>query len=729
MHTSSLRWTACYGGQLWVLGDPQQAPSVKAGGIAADLERRMRRRRDHPGGAADRQPAPGRPGRPGTLSHILRCGDAADSQRLRPPTAGNTPPPVPAAPGGDGRRGAGDILAIGAGSTIALVVSHAQAEDLTDRIRRRLTDTGTLSGRRSPVPDGRPTGPIRPVTGSCSTPATATVTANSSTAPSPPSRPSTTGGLVIQPDRGETPTTASGLRPRGPGATDHRTCRTPGPAPSTAPKAAPGITPTSSAPPSLDAYRGYTGQSRSVTPPTPGIPPPSTMAITGDGSPTDAAAPNRSPLPSPACPDTTMAAADDPWRTDHHLRTVIGIHQAVLDCQPRDRTAELAGARSALTAARHRLTAAEAAVAAATAQLDRLGPFAGVTRAGRASRHHLETDMDNGHAAIIDAAGAVAAAQDHVERLDRDQAAHDTFQRDEAWRRHAIATARDRLDAHWSDVALACAHADQPLAYGPDPLRLAHHRLSGQLAALDATVPADRQPALEAAHRDMSAAITAHRAAAAELIAARDDHAELARRRWPRRDPAAIGRAADRCTGRETDTRPCRRHRDRRSRAPHALDDHQHGRRRALHASAPERRRLTVDIELVADALDRTRPARVLDLARQPSPWQVELLGPVPNSTAGHAVWCHAAHQLETHLDYRGDSGPAWDRLCRRPRRHTRAVRHSRALPLPRPVGHPAARMGSGRRRGPRHRPATPPGATRARPPGDRRGTDLGLDL
>ena len=27
-------------------------------------------------------------------------------------------------------------------------------------------------------------------------------------------------------------------------------------------------------------------------------------------------------------------------------------------------------------------------------------------------------------------------------------------------------------------------------------------------------------------------------------------------------------------------------------------------------------------------------------------------------------MWCHAAHQLETHLDYLGDSGPAWDRLC-----------------------------------------------------------------
>jgi len=40
----------------------------------------------------------------------------------------------------------GDIVVFGPQSTIALVVSHAQAEDLTDRIRRRLMVTGALSG-------------------------------------------------------------------------------------------------------------------------------------------------------------------------------------------------------------------------------------------------------------------------------------------------------------------------------------------------------------------------------------------------------------------------------------------------------------------------------------------------------------------------------------------------------------------------------------------------------
>src|SRR5205823_5142785 len=39
-----------------------------------------------------------------------------------------------------------DVVEHGAESTVALVVSHGQAEDLADRTRRRLADTGILSG-------------------------------------------------------------------------------------------------------------------------------------------------------------------------------------------------------------------------------------------------------------------------------------------------------------------------------------------------------------------------------------------------------------------------------------------------------------------------------------------------------------------------------------------------------------------------------------------------------
>ena len=348
---------------------------------------------------------------------------------------------------------AADIIDHGPPSTVALVVSHGQAEDLADRIRRRLAAAGLINGpvlhgpgwtaerayqagdrillhtrhgnRHSPLVNGT----------------VATITAVDDH------------GLVIHPDGSEATRLpvgfVQGVRADGSPNVSHAWARTV--------DGAQGGTWDHAhllGTASLDAYRGYTGQSRSRHPTHTWN---TTTLDHGDHG--GRLADRRSGAEQVTAaltrrPDTSMAAGDDPWPLDRHLRTVIAAHQAVLDRPPRDCTAELAAARSALTAARHRLTAAEAAVAAATAQLDRLGPFAGVTRAGRASRHHLETDMDTGHAAIIDAAGAVAAAQHHVERLDGDQAAHDTFQRDEAWRHHAIATARDRLDAHWTDVAL-----------------------------------------------------------------------------------------------------------------------------------------------------------------------------------------------------------------------------------------------------------------------------------
>ena len=136
---------ACAGGQLWVLGDPRQAPSVKAGGIAAEIEARadaatvpaawltVNRRQVDP----DDRHALG----------ILRCGDAFASQQLRREHGWEHTAATPE----DTRRAMADavttdILSSGPGTTIALVVSHAQAEDLTDRIRRRLTTAGTITG-------------------------------------------------------------------------------------------------------------------------------------------------------------------------------------------------------------------------------------------------------------------------------------------------------------------------------------------------------------------------------------------------------------------------------------------------------------------------------------------------------------------------------------------------------------------------------------------------------
>ncbi len=80
-HTVLAAVDACAGGQLWVLGDPQQAPAVKAGGIAAEIDTRantgtlpaawltVNRRQVDPD---DRH-----------ALDILRCGNPHASQQLR----------------------------------------------------------------------------------------------------------------------------------------------------------------------------------------------------------------------------------------------------------------------------------------------------------------------------------------------------------------------------------------------------------------------------------------------------------------------------------------------------------------------------------------------------------------------------------------------------------------------------------------------------------------------
>jgi hypothetical protein len=127
-HTVLAAVDACPGGQLWVLGDPRQAQPVKAGGIADEIERRAeagllpsarltenRRQVD----AVDRE-----------ALHLLRGGRPADSQTVRTEAGWEHELGSPEAT----REAmadavAADLAAQGRRSSVALAVSHGQAED------------------------------------------------------------------------------------------------------------------------------------------------------------------------------------------------------------------------------------------------------------------------------------------------------------------------------------------------------------------------------------------------------------------------------------------------------------------------------------------------------------------------------------------------------------------------------------------------------------------------
>ncbi|MGH8973294.1 MAG: MobF family relaxase [Acidimicrobiia bacterium] len=131
--------------RLWCLGDPHQAQAVRAGGLGAELARL---------GRHGRIPAPQltqnrrqlEAGEREALAHY-RAGHIAVSQAIRSQHGWEHDLGSPSAT----REAladavAADIKVFGPSAVVALAISHADCEDLADRIRSRLRATGHLRG-------------------------------------------------------------------------------------------------------------------------------------------------------------------------------------------------------------------------------------------------------------------------------------------------------------------------------------------------------------------------------------------------------------------------------------------------------------------------------------------------------------------------------------------------------------------------------------------------------
>jgi conjugative relaxase-like TrwC/TraI family protein len=133
------------GAVLWCLGDPHQAQSVRAGGLGAELARL---------GATGQIPAP-------ELTENRRQLEPAERQALARYRAGlvATSQAIRREHGWEHDLGSPhatrealadavmeDIARHGADGVVTLAVSHADCEDLADRIRHRLQATGQLHG-------------------------------------------------------------------------------------------------------------------------------------------------------------------------------------------------------------------------------------------------------------------------------------------------------------------------------------------------------------------------------------------------------------------------------------------------------------------------------------------------------------------------------------------------------------------------------------------------------
>ena len=320
---------ACPGGSIWVLGDPRQSQPVGPGGSADHIDAlattgripsarlSVNRRQVDP---ADRQ-----------ALDLLRRGEPAASQELRRENGWEHELDSPTR-----TRQAmvaavcDDIANYGNEKVAALVVSHGDAEDLADRIRLRLTEGGALTGPSMSGPGWSGERQYRAgdrilLHARCG--GVGSLLVNGTTATVIGVGPD---GLTVRLGRlgaeAVLPTEfVTGTRKDGTPNLSHAWART-------IDGAQGGTWETchllgSSA---LDAYRGYTGQSRSRQPTHTWNT--TRVAVVDHGG---VLADQRDPADQVADalrrqPDPTLAAGSDPWVLDRELRRLIAEHEKAL---------------------------------------------------------------------------------------------------------------------------------------------------------------------------------------------------------------------------------------------------------------------------------------------------------------------------------------------------------------------------------------------------------------
>ncbi len=330
-----------------------------------------------------------------------------------------------------------DIGRYGAQLVAVLVVSHTDAEDLADRVRARLAATGTLTGPALVGPGW---------TAEREYQAGDRVLIHARCGPSgSPARQrrhrhghrATGDGLTVLLDgSGEAanlPTAfVQGTRKDG-----SPNSRTPGHARSTGPGGTwEACHLLGSA--ALDAYRGYTGQSRSRQPTHPGTPPGGGRRPRRcPGRPAGRRRTGRRRACPPARP--VPGRTQRPLGTDCQLRERIAEHEGVLGAPgPRTDERALVAAAKDLQAGESRLADKEGFASRTADQLAAVGALAGLTRRGREQRRWLQDRLASD-------AGCAAAAKDNCDglanrtsRLRREQDALDRFEVANGWRRDDI---------------------------------------------------------------------------------------------------------------------------------------------------------------------------------------------------------------------------------------------------------------------------------------------------
>jgi hypothetical protein len=316
-------------------------------------------------------------------------------------------------------------------------------------------------------------------------------------------------------------------------------------------------------------------------------------------------------------PVKTFAAYDDPHVLDHQLQAERARHEEVLARRPAFEPSDLAAARTKASRAAAEVNYAEGGVDYARRCLNEVGSLARLSRSGRDERRSRVADLDRAKTRLEDAHTAADVASGTVARLERVEVACAHFDTINTWRRDRIAVIDSQLDDHWANAVTAAVQAGDPFVYGVGRLRRAHDTLSRRIADIDSQLPPDWATELERSESDLARArrevIDAHD----RLDDGHDALAEVSRRRFGLlRDRPAIERAgAQLRTARDRVDTATQRHDDLRKRVS-GLRAHGAARAAAVESVSPERSRLSGDRTVIRDALETLERSHDRSLGR-----------------------------------------------------------------------------------------------------------------
>jgi len=639
------------GTQVWFVGDVRQAQSVAAGGLAVELER-LAANRAIPAVGLRENRRQRDPAERAALAKY-RAGDLDASQAIRTEhgwehelaSTTDTREALAAAAVVDADRHGVEHVAV-------LAVSHADCEDLADRIRAIRAGRGELRGPTLQGPGWGPNprtyapgdrilvhanlagGPDRRVYNG----STATVLGV------------TRDGLDVVTDDGAhahiDAEIVAGHRIDGNPNVSHAWARTVDGAQGGTWRQVHLL-----ATPALDRMTGYVAQSR-------GQLPTHTWNTRPDHDhPASLLADDRSP--GEAVLDAmrrnepkTLAADDDPFVLDRQLRTERAEHSAVIATCPPDRHAELEHSLVAVAHAAEECHWATRGVTLREDQRAQLGPLTRLRRAGRDDIIRHDQDLADANTRLERAERALHDARLNTTRLEAAMSEHTAWDHQHGWRFARLHEIDRQLAHHWADTTLRAARADDPLAFGVQHLRDARNLYRTDRDNIINALPDDRREPMKQAETDLRHHLHSLRKADRDLANAHAALKTAHQRHWGRRDKNTIERA-DTALDAAQRTREVLMNKVAESKALSEQERHAvRERETAARDSADERARLSTAIDALDAALAATRPARVVVASTDATNELWNSIGPPPPTRGGLAAWCGIAERIETEQDH-----------------------------------------------------------------------------